>query len=142
MKTALSRRRLLALGALLGAMCALPFAAQAQNKVLLRVSTPAVPEDWHAKMWTVMKEQLDKSAPGEFDVQINLNASLFKQGTEPAAMARGNLEMSAISAFDISKLVPEFSIFTAGYVVRDPEQQQKIFNGPIGEEMFKPVAGA
>jgi hypothetical protein len=26
--------------------------------------------------------------------QINLNASLFKQGTEPAAMARGNLELS------------------------------------------------
>ena len=35
-------------------------------------------------------------------------------------MARGNLELSAISAFDMAKLVPEFSIFTAGYVVRDP----------------------
>ena len=88
----------------------------AQTKVLLRISTPAVPDDWHGKMWTVFKESLDKSAPGEFDVQINLNATLFKQGTEPAAMARGNLELSSISAFDIAKLVPEFSIFTAGYV--------------------------
>ncbi len=140
MTTSLTRRSLLAIGGVLALTGALPLAAEAQNKVLLRISTPAVPEDWHAKMWTVMKEQLDKTAPGEFDVQINLNASLFKQGTEPAAMARGNLEMSAISAFDISKLVPEFSIFTAGYVVRDPEQQQKIFNGPIGEEMFKPVS--
>jgi len=134
------RRELLVIGAALALTGALPPAVQAQNKVLLRISTPAVPEDWHAKMWTVMKEQLEKTAPGEFDVQINLNASLFKQGTEPAAMARGNLEMSSISAFDIAKLVPEFSIFTAGYVVRDPDQQQKIFNGPIGEEMFKPVA--
>ena len=140
MTTSVSRRRVLATGAALAAGCALPLAARAQSKVPLRISTPAVPEDWHAKMWTVMKEQLDKTAPGEFDVQINLNASLFKQGTEPAAMARGNLEMSAISAFDISKLVPEFSIFTAGYVIRDPQQQQKVFNGPIGEEMFKPVA--
>ena len=115
-------------------------AAQAQNKILMRVSTPAVPDDWHAKMWTVFKESLDKSAPGEFDVQINLNATLFKQGTEPAAMARGNLELSSISAFDIAKLVPEFSVFTAGYVVRDPDHQQKIFNGPIGTEMFKTVA--
>jgi tripartite ATP-independent transporter DctP family solute receptor len=55
-------------------------------------------------------------------------------------MARGNLELSSISAFDIAKLVPEFSIFTAGYVVRDPEQQQKIFNGPIGAELFKAVS--
>ena len=111
--------------------------AIAQNKVLLRISTPAVPDDWHGKMWTTFKESLDKSAPGEFDVQINLNATLFKQGTEPAAMARGNLELSSISAFDIAKLVPEFSIFTAGYVIRDPQHQQKVFAGPIGQEMFK-----
>lgn len=133
------RRTLLAAGAAL----ALAFgttAAHAQTKTVLRISTPAVPDDWHAKMWTVFKESLDKSAPGEFDVQINLNATLFKQGTEPAAMARGNLELASISAFDIAKLVPEFSIFTAGYIVRDPDHQQKVFNGPIGEEMFKLVA--
>ena len=139
MKTSLIRRSLLATAGVALAMGALMPAAQAQNKVLLRISTPAVPDDWHAKMWTVFKENLDKSAPGEFDVQINLNASLFKQGTEPAAMARGNLELSSISAFDIAKLVPEFSVFTAGYIVRDPAHQQKVFNGPIGTEMFKSV---
>lgn len=133
----LSRRSLLAATAVLGAI-GLP--ALAQSKTVLRISTPAVPDDWHAKMWTVFKDALEKSAPGEFDVQINLNASLFKQGTEPAAMARGNLELSTISAFDIAKLVPEFSVFTAGYIVRDPAQQQKIFNGPIGAELFKIVA--
>ena len=31
-------------------------ATMAQNKVLLRISTPAVPDDWHGKMWTVFKE--------------------------------------------------------------------------------------
>ena len=139
MKTSLFRRSLLATAGVALAMGALMPAAQAQSKVLLRISTPAVPDDWHAKMWTVFKENLDKSAPGEFDVQINLNASLFKQGTEPAAMARGNLELSSISAFDIAKLVPEFSVFTAGYIVRDPGHQQKVFNGPIGTEMFKSV---
>jgi len=112
----------------------------AQDKITLRISTPAVPDDWHGKMWTVFKDALDKSAPGEFDVQINLNGALFKQGTEPAAMARGNLEMSSISAFDIAKLVPEFSVFTAGYIIRDPDHQQKVFNGPIGQDLFKTVS--
>jgi tripartite ATP-independent transporter DctP family solute receptor len=139
MKTSLFRRSLLATAGVALAMGVLMPTAQAQSKVLLRISTPAVPDDWHAKMWTVFKENLDKSAHGEFDVQINLNASLFKQGTEPAAMARGNLELSSISAFDIAKLVPEFSVFTAGYIVRDPAHQQKVFNGPIGTEMFKSV---
>jgi tripartite ATP-independent transporter DctP family solute receptor len=128
----------LALVAALGLGFAAP-QALAQTKQLIRISTPAVPDDWHAKMWTVFKENLEKSAPGEFDVQIHLNAALFKQGTEPAAMARGNLEMSAVSAQDISKIVPEFSIFTAGYIIRDVDHQQKVFNGPVGEEVFKPV---
>jgi TRAP-type transport system periplasmic protein len=134
MTLSLLRRSLIAAIAACAAIVAPAFA---QTKVPLRISTPAVPDDWHGKMWTVFKESLDKSAPGEFDVQINLNASLFKQGTEPAAMARGNLELSSISAFDIAKLVPEFSIFTAGYVIRDPAHQTKVFAGPIGQEMFK-----
>ena len=134
----ITRRTLLGATAALGAAAALP--ALAQGKVMLRISTPAVPEDWHGKMWTVFKESLDKSAPGEFDVQINLNGSLFKQGTEPAAMARGNLELAAISAQDIAKILPEYSIYTAGYLIRDPDHQQKVFNGPIGAEMYKAVA--
>lgn len=91
-------------------------------------------------MWTVLKEQLDKSSPGQFEAQINLNGALFKQGTEAVAMARGNLEMASISAFDIAKIVPEFSIFTAGYVIRDPAHLMKVFNGPIGDELFKLVS--
>ena len=122
------------------ALCAGLSPLMAQTKIPLRISTPAVPDDWHAKMWTVFKESLDKAAPNQFDVQIHLNASLFKQGAEPAAMARGNLELTTVSAFDMAKLVPEFSIFTAGYIVRDPQHQQKLFNGPIGDELFKAVA--
>ena len=135
--SAMTRRTLLGATAALGVM-ALP--AMAQSKTPLRISSPAVPDDWHGKMWTVFKENLDKNAPGEFDVQINLNATLFKQGTEPAAMARGNLELAAISAQDIAKIIPEYSIYTAGYLIRDPDHQQKVFNGPIGAEMYKAVA--
>jgi tripartite ATP-independent transporter DctP family solute receptor len=125
---------------LAAALCAIASSAIAQGKMALRISTPAVPDDWHGKMWSVFKSSLDKSAPGEFDVQIHLNSTLFKQGAEPAAMARGNLELATISAFDIAKIVPEFSIFTAGYIIRDPEHQKKVFSGPIGEQMFRPVS--
>ena len=134
----ISRRTMLGSAVALGAATVLP--AFAQTKTALRISTPAVADDWHGKMWTVFKDALDKSAPGEFDVQINLNGALFKQGTEPAAMARGNLELSAISAQDVAKILPEYSIFTAGYLIRDPDHQQKVFNGPIGAEMYKAVA--
>lgn len=137
-RSASDRRRLLHAGGAAVLAAAVPWAA-AQARTVLRVSTPAVPDDWHAKMWTVFRESLEKSAPGAFDVPIHLAGSLFKQGAEPVAMARGNLELAAVSAADIAKLVPAFSIFTAGYVIRDPRHQQQVFDGPIGRELFAEV---
>ena len=138
--TSMNRRVLLQKTTVLGALALPHWPTGAQTKTVLRISTPAVPDDWHAKMWTIFKDTLGQSGPGEFDVSLNLNASLFKQGAEPTAMARGNLELATVSAFDIAKLVPEFSVFTAGYMVRDPAHLQKIFSGPIGAELFQKVA--
>ena len=80
MKHTLNRliNRRVILGVAIAAATTMAPGAFAQTKQVLRISTPAVPDDWHAKMWTVMKDELDKTAPGQFDTQINLNASLFK----------------------------------------------------------------
>lgn len=110
--------------------------AVAQEKITLRISTPAVPGDWHTEGLYIFKEWLERSAQNQFDVQVFPNATLFKQGTEPTAMQRGNLDMALISMQDISKQIPEYSIFTAGYLIRDPDHQQKVFGGEIGEEVF------
>lgn len=131
----LRRRTVLALAA---AGAALP--APAASRITLRISSPAVPDDWHARMWTVLRDTLEQRAPGQFDVQIHLGGSLFKQGAEAVALARGNLELASISAFDIAKIVPAFSIFTAGYVIRDPDHLLKVFNGPIGAELYARVS--
>lgn len=138
MSLSFSRRAFIGAGAAL-ALAAGIAPALAADPIKLRISTPAVDSDWHAKMLPVFKQELDKLAPGQFDVEIHLNGTLFKQGTEPAAMQRGNLEMAMISAFDIAKQVPEWSIFTAGYLIRDPAHQAKVFDGDIGKEMYKLV---
>jgi tripartite ATP-independent transporter DctP family solute receptor len=108
---------------------------QAQSKQVLRISTPAAPDDWHVKMLSVFKEQLEKSSPGRFDVQIHHSGTLFKQGAEPVAMQRGNLEMALVSMQDVAKQVPELSLFTAGYLIRDPQHLARVYNGPIGDEV-------
>ena len=69
--------------------------ALAADPIKLRISTPAVEADWHAKMLPIFKQELEKLAPGQFDVEIHLNGTLFKQGTEPAAMQRGARNRSA-----------------------------------------------
>ncbi len=116
--------------------------ALAQTKTVLRISTPAVPEDWHVKMLYVFRDELNKSAPGRFDVQVHHSGTLFRQGAEAVAMQRGNLEMALLSMQDIARQVPEYSIFTAGYLIRDPDHLAKVYGGPIGAEVSRRVAEA
>ena len=129
-----TRRTLVALAATFALVAAVP--ALAADSIKLSISTPAVETDWHAKMLTIFKDELEKTAPGEFDIEIHLNGTLFKQGTEPVAMQRGNLEMAMISAQDIANQIPAWSVFTAGYLIRDPAHQIAVFDGDIGQEFF------
>lgn len=107
--------------------------ALAADKITLRMSTPATETDFRSKgLATVFAEGVSEFATYE----PHYNDTLFKQGTELVAIARGNLDMSITSAQELAKLIPEWSIFTAGYLMRDPEHQRKVFEGDIGAEMY------
>ena len=136
--TSMKRARAAALLACL--LAAAP--AFGQTKTVLRISTPAVPEDWHVKMLYVFRDELNKAAPGRFDVQVHHSGTLFRQGAEAVAMQRGNLEMALLSMQDIARQLPEYSIFTAGYLIRDPDHLAKVYGGPIGDEVKRKIAEA
>ncbi len=108
--------------------------ASAQDKIRLRMSTPASETDFRSVgLATTFAEGVSDFA----DYEPHYTDSLFKQGTELVAIARGNLEMSITSAQELAKLIPEWSIFTAGYLMRDAEHQRKVFDGDIGREMYQ-----
>ncbi len=135
----ISRRAMLATTTAVVTMPALVRGAWAQAKVI-RISTPGGPDEWLSKSLVVFKDALDEAAPGQFDVQIHLNATLFAQGTEIPAMQRGNLEIGLISPQDVAEQIPEYSIFTAGYLIRDRDHLEKIFSSDIGDEVFDKIA--
>jgi len=110
-------------------------------RTVLRISTPAVPDDWHVKMLYLFRDELAKTAPG-LEVQVHPSGTLFKQGAKVVAMQRGNLEMALVSMQDIARQIPEYSIFTAGYLIRDPRHLAKVYGGPIGEEVRRRTAEA
>ncbi len=120
--------------ALISASTTMPVAAA--DKIQLRMSTPATETDFRSQgLATVFAEGVSEFATYE----PHYNDTLFKQGTELVAIARGNLEMSITSAQELAKLIPEWSIFTAGYLMRDAEHQRKVFEGDIGQEMYQLV---
>jgi tripartite ATP-independent transporter DctP family solute receptor len=90
-------------------------------------------------MLYVFKDDLAKTAP-RLQVQIHHSGTLFRQGAEVVAMQRGNLEMALLSMQDIARQLPEYSIFTAGYLMRDPTHLRKTWSGPIGDEVRRRVA--
>ncbi len=134
--TAFTRR------AVLGTAAALALAASAglasAEGIVLRLSSPATPTDQRA---VALTEVFAPAVAGFATFEPHWNATLFKQGTELEAIARGNLEMSITSAQELAAIFPEWSIFTAGYLHRDAEHQKKVFAADFMEPMKKKVEG-
>lgn len=106
----------------------------AADKIVLKMSSPSTESDIRSQgLQNVFAAKVSSFA----DYQPHYNATLFKQGTELTAIARGNLEMSITSAQELAKLIPEWSIFTSGYLLRDSDHQQKVFSSDIGKEFYQ-----
>lgn len=138
MQVRLARRAFLqasAATAIAASVASIPSFARAADLVL-RLSSPATPTDQRALALT---EVFGPAVSGFAKFEPHWNATLFKQGTEIEAIARGNLEMSIASAQELATIFPEFSIFTAGYLHRDAEHQKKVFQSDIMDDMKKKV---
>ena len=127
MTFALTRRALVATAAA-GAILASATTGFAQDRVTLRLSTPATETDQRS----VALAEVFAPAVAEFaDYQPHYNASLVAQGSELEAIATGDLEMSITSAQELATFFPEFSIFATGYVHQDAEHQVAVFNDAL-----------
>ncbi|WP_291975780.1 DctP family TRAP transporter solute-binding subunit [Chelatococcus sp.] len=123
--------------------CAVTFGgltAGAEAATQLRISTAAPDQSPLTDAFRHIKKKMEEAFPGEVTVSVHPASSLFRQGTELPAMQRGNLEMASPVTFEIEAQLPEYGVFSSGYVFRDPAHMLKVFNGPIGEEFYAKVA--
>lgn len=127
-------------GLALAAIVAIAAPAGAQDKILLRFSTAAPPPDFLSKSLERFKEEVDKAAPGQFEIRLHPGSSLFRQGTEVPAIQRGNLEMSTMTTFEVAQQIPEWGFLNRAFLFRDWDHAAKVMNGPIGERYKKDVA--
>ena len=105
-----------------------PFSAMAQDKPVIRMSTPASETDQRsAALATVFGPGIAEFAT----YQPHYNASLVAQGSELEAISSGDLEMSIASAQELANFFPEFSIFATGYVHQSAEHQVAVFNDAL-----------
>jgi TRAP-type C4-dicarboxylate transport system substrate-binding protein len=123
-----NRRSALKAGAALAASAALP--AWAQAKPTLRFAAVFSDKDIRATMMQMFAREVEN----DFKVDLFLNASLFKQGTELVALQRDNLEMGNIAPQDISKQIPAWSILTSAYLFRDANHLGTFWSSNLGAQ--------
>jgi tripartite ATP-independent transporter DctP family solute receptor len=133
MNRSIDRRTLLSAGAALAAGAAVP--AWAQGQPTLRFAAVFSDKDIRADMM----KQFAKDIEADFKVEMHLNSTLFRQGTELVALQRDNLEMGNIAPQDISKQVPAWSLLTSAYLFRDANHLNSFFASELGTQMKKMV---
>jgi len=129
----IDRRSALITGAALAATAACPVWAQAQPT--LRFAAVFSDKDIRADMMRMFAKDLE----ADFKVELFLNSTLFKQGTELVALQRDNLELGNVGPQDFSKQIPAWSLMTAAYLFRDARHLQNFFASEEGQKMKKLV---
>ena len=133
MSALIGRRSAITAAAALATGAALPARAQAKRKI--RFAAVFSDQDIRAEAMRGAAEALKD----EFELELHLNATLYRQGTELVAMQRGNLEMANIAPQDISRQIPAWSVMTSAYLFRDADHMRKVFDSDIGRD-FKRMA--
>jgi len=130
MSMTITRRTILAGAAILAA---LPVAASAQDKPVLRFSAVFSEADLRADMTKMFAEEISS----DFTLEPYYGGTLFKQGTELVALQRGNLEMGNIAPQDISNQIPAWSVLTSAYLFRDAAHVKTFFDSELGARYKK-----
>ncbi|MES2784860.1 MAG: TRAP transporter substrate-binding protein DctP [Pseudomonadota bacterium] len=133
MNHSIDRRTLLGAGAALAAGAALPAWGQAPQT--LRFAAVFSDKDIRADMMKMFAKDME----ADHKLELHLNSTLFRQGTELVALQRDNLEMGNIAPQDFAKQVPAWSLLTAAYVFRDAGHLNAFFASDAGAQMKKMV---
>jgi TRAP-type C4-dicarboxylate transport system substrate-binding protein len=134
MSRCIERRALLLQGAALCASVAAPAITHAQAKIPLIYSDTVTEQDPRA---AILRDVFGSAIGPDFDFKPYFGATLFRQGTEPVAMQRGNLDLANLAAFDVQKQIPAWSIVTTPYVFRDVKHLEKWFASDVGKQLCK-----
>lgn len=102
--------------------------------VTLKWAGPAPANDSQVLAIELMGEYLERTAPGEFNIEVYPAGTLVKQAGVLPSLQTGGIELAYVNAFDVASQVPEYGALTAAYSVRDALHMCSVLNGEIGAE--------
>lgn len=127
-----ARRRRLFVGSASALALGLAGRAGAQQKVTLLYSDIVPESDPRTQ---ILRQVFAGGLGPDFEFKSYHGGTLYKQGTEPQAIQRGNLDMANIASADVVNQLPVFSILMTPYLIKDVAHLRRIWASDIGSEL-------
>ncbi|HWI39133.1 MAG TPA: TRAP transporter substrate-binding protein, partial [Burkholderiales bacterium] len=128
--------------ALASSLAALAFAADAQDKMVIKASDVHPPGYPNIVAMENMGKKLAKETNGRLTMQMYHSMQLGgeKEMIEQAQV--GALQIARVSVGTLGPVVDELNVFNMPFIFRDEDHMRKVIDGPIGEELLAKVTAS
>ncbi len=87
----------------------------------------------------VFKDEVEKLSNKRITVELFFNGQLFTQEQTYAALQDGSLDISGVASNGLAEKIPYLGMVGAVYTFRGYDHMRKVFDGEIGDKIFKDV---
>ncbi|MFL5137667.1 MAG: TRAP transporter substrate-binding protein [Microvirga sp.] len=120
------------------ALALAPFAAAAQDPIVIKFSHVVTPDTPKGKGAEKFKELAEKYTNGKVKVEVYPNSQLYKDKEEVDALQLGAVQMLAPSLAKFGPLgAREFEVFDLPYILPSKAALRKVTEGDLGKRLFK-----
>src|SRR5207247_4089782 len=115
-----------------------PFAAKAQQPVVIKFSHVTTPDTPKGKGAEKFKELAEKYTGGKVKVEVYPNSQLYKDKEEIEALQLGAVQMLAPSTSKFAPIgVKEFEALDLPFIFPDEAAYLKVTKGPVGKSLLQ-----
>ena len=120
------------------ALAIAPFAAAAQDPIVIKFSHVVTPDTPKGKGAEKFRELAEKYTNGKVKVEVYPNSQLYKDKEEVDALQLGAVQMLAPSLAKFGPLgAREFEVFDLPYILPSKAALRKVTEGDLGKRLFK-----
>jgi C4-dicarboxylate-binding protein DctP len=130
--------RIVFAAAFAGLLMGLPFAAEAQQPIVIKFSHVTTPDTPKGKGAEKFKELAEKYTGGKVKVEVYPNSQLYKDKEEIEALQLGAVQMLAPSTAKFAPLgAKEFEALDLPFLFANEEDYARVTKGPVGKWLFQ-----
>lgn len=111
--------------------------AAAGERYTVRVALVSSAAHLHNKVIEEWAKEAREKTGGKLTLRVMGSSQLGGERDYLEGMQLGNIEMAQVSSGPISGFLPDFILVSLPYFFTDYQEMEKVFNGPVGEALFK-----